>query len=109
VNALGEASPRAQAGVQHAAPCPDRPSVSPAAGAASCAHCGGHLPTGAWGRPRPGTRYCSPRCRHAATRERRAAARADLPAAIAELRRACDRVERAVRAQGLYPQQLRKR
>jgi len=70
--------------------------------AASCARCGGRLPSTKHGVPRRDARYCSPACRSAATRELRAAARDDLAVAIGLL-------ARALKALGLDPARPRRR
>lgn len=104
-------------GVQQGAERPAAPPPPPGAAERSCARCGGPLPIGPDGLPRPLTRYCSAGCRQAAVRERRATARADQIDALGllqdgaaqilrgatQLQDAAERIERALRTLGLHP------
>lgn len=109
VRTLAEAHRAALEAVQHA----EVPRVlvpgAPAAASASCARCGGPVPTGRQGRPRPTTRYCSPACRLADVRDRRAEARGELLAALRQLGEVASRIEAALRILGLNPTHPRPR
>jgi hypothetical protein len=98
-----------EGGVQHAPDTPGATTLHFPPAAASCAACGGSLPAGRRGGPRPKTRYCSAACRCADVRERRAAARSDLLVALGQLAEVTRRVESALRVLGLNPRRPRTR
>ena len=104
-----EAPSKAPDCVLHAAGESDRPPPAGGRPGGACARCGGPVPTGRQGRPRPTTRYCSPTCRLADVRDRRAAARSELLGALRQLGEVASRIEAALRILGLNPTHPRPR